>query len=120
VCGNGGVAGHGDLERLRRATGCAFAMVGRAALGNPWIFSGRRVERAEAAAFLLEYAADLADAHGATPRGRAGRLKQLLHHWCVGGICADDADRAGWLRERDPEQLFARLRRLAGPDAPPK
>ena len=112
VCGNGGVEHHGDLERLRRETGCDYAMVGRAALGDPWIFSGRRVGRAEAAAFLLEYAELLERRAGMAARGRAGRIKQLLHHWTAGDLVA--GGREEWLRERDPERLFARLRHARG------
>ncbi len=107
ICGNGGVQEHGDLERMRRATGCALAMVGRAALGDPWIFSGRRVAAWEAADFLLEYAARLMVRGGARPAGAAGRVKQLLGHWTAGGLVG--ADRTSWLRETDPERLFARL-----------
>jgi tRNA-dihydrouridine synthase C len=110
VCGNGGVRVHADLERLRRETGCRYAMVGRAALGDPWIFSGTRVSAGEAARFLLEYAAALGDSGGFGTLGRAGRVKQLLQFWTAGGLLGDD--RAGWLREREPERLLERLRAL--------
>jgi len=113
VCGNGGVATHGDLERLIERTGCRFAMVGRAALGNPWIFSGRAVGRAEAAGFLLDYVVALRARAGATPRGAAGRVKQLLGHWTAGELVG--ADRRSWLMETDPERLFERLRRAQQP-----
>jgi tRNA-dihydrouridine synthase C len=110
VCGNGGVRVHADLERLRRETGCRYAMVGRAALGDPWIFSGTRVSAAEAARFLLEYSAALGDSGGFGKLGRAGRVKQLLQFWTAGGLLG--GDRAGWLRESDPERLLERLREL--------
>ncbi len=38
VVGNGDVLGPADAGRLLQATGCRAAMVGRGALGNPWIF----------------------------------------------------------------------------------
>ena len=114
VCGNGGIAAHADLERLRRETGCAFAMVGRAALGDPWIFAGRQVGRAEAARFLLDYAAALG------PARAAGRVKQLLAHWTAGGLVEGAEGRRGWLREQDPEALLARLAAAAEePEAGP-
>src|SRR5687768_9794516 len=55
VCGNGSVVVHADLERLRNETGARYAMVGRGALADPWVFSGHRATPAEAAGFLLEY-----------------------------------------------------------------
>jgi len=108
VCGNGGIASHADLERMRRETGAAFAMAGRGALSDPWIFSGRRVTRAEAARFLVEYA-DTMQARGQFPvRGAAARLKQLLRYWTAGGLVPDGQSRAAWLRDPDPGR---RLRR---------
>ena len=49
LCGNGGINTHQDLERMRSETGCQYAMVGRAALGNPWILSGHEPDAAERA-----------------------------------------------------------------------
>lgn len=112
VCGNGGVRTHADLERLRRETGCRFAMVGRAALGDPWIFSGRLVRAGDAARFLLDYSAALVERGGFRPRGTAGRVKQLLQFWTAGDLLGER--RLEWLREPDPERLFARLAALAG------
>jgi len=120
VCGNGGVSRAEDLERLRRETGCRYVMVGRAALGNPWIFSGREVGAGEAARFLLEYADELLA--GPRPGRAAGRVKQLLQHWSAGGLLGRGEEvertRLRWLRERDPEALFAEMRRRAEPNAP--
>jgi nifR3 family TIM-barrel protein len=38
VLGNGDVASADDADRLMRQTGCDGVMIGRAAMGNPWIF----------------------------------------------------------------------------------
>lgn len=111
VCGNGGVAVHGDLRRLLERTGCRFAMVGRAALGDPWIFSGHEASGAESARFLLDYAAALRGQRGASPRAVAGRVKQLLAHWTAGDLVG--GDRRSWLTETDPERLLGRLGAVA-------
>jgi tRNA-dihydrouridine synthase len=114
VCGNGGVASHTDLARLRAETGCTYAMVGRAALGDPWIFSGRRVTATDAANFLLRYGSELARRRTNSVRAIAGRIKQLLRHWTAGDLCG--REHAVWLALGD-EELLQRLLAHAGPDA---
>jgi nifR3 family TIM-barrel protein len=113
VCGNGGIAGHADLERMRRETGARFAMVGRGALANPWIFSGRTVSRGEAARFLVDYADTMRDRLQWPAGGIAARLKQLLRHWTAGGLVPDEATRTGFMREPAGDGLLARLRAIA-------
>jgi nifR3 family TIM-barrel protein len=39
IIGNGDVRTHEDIQRMLRDTNCDGVMIGRAALGNPWLFS---------------------------------------------------------------------------------
>jgi len=41
VIGNGDVKCYGDIKRMKDYTGCDGVMIGRAALGNPYIFSDK-------------------------------------------------------------------------------
>ncbi|MEP7356719.1 MAG: tRNA-dihydrouridine synthase, partial [Anaerolineales bacterium] len=41
VLGNGDVRTVADIARIRAHTGCDGVMIGRGAIGNPWIFAGK-------------------------------------------------------------------------------
>jgi tRNA-dihydrouridine synthase B len=45
VIGNGDVQTVSDIRKMQEHTGCDAVMVGRAAIGNPWIFSGLEREQ---------------------------------------------------------------------------
>ncbi|MBI4772173.1 MAG: tRNA-dihydrouridine synthase [Chloroflexi bacterium] len=45
VAGNGDVKTVADIERMKRQTGCDAVMIGRAAVGNPWIFQRKDREQ---------------------------------------------------------------------------
>lgn len=108
ICGNGGISVHADLERMRAATGCKYGMVGRAALGNPWIFSEYQASRSEALQFLLTYADLLATRTGSPARSVSARLKQLIRHWTAGDLFNDET-RLEWLRRPNGEEFMSYL-----------
>ncbi len=51
VIGNGDVKTVADIRRIQEHTGCDAVMIGRAAIANPWIFSG--LEREQVPADML-------------------------------------------------------------------
>jgi tRNA-dihydrouridine synthase B len=51
VIGNGDVKTVADIEKMKRYTGCDAVMIGRAAVGNPWIFAG--LDRAQVSSEML-------------------------------------------------------------------
>lgn len=55
VVGNGDITTHGEaLDRMEQS-GCRAVMIGRGALGNPWIFSGEAPAIAEVVALVKEH-----------------------------------------------------------------
>ncbi|MFH1262899.1 MAG: tRNA dihydrouridine synthase DusB [Pseudomonadota bacterium] len=55
VVGNGDVRTPAEIDKLRNETGCDGVMIARAALGNPWIFSGRNPTSEEMRDTVLEH-----------------------------------------------------------------
>lgn len=45
VIGNGDVRTAADIERIKQHTGCDAVMIGRAAIGNPWIFQRKDIDQ---------------------------------------------------------------------------
>lgn len=57
VTGNGDVRSVDDARAMVAATGCAAVMIGRGALGRPWVFRGRDVPREERATAIRRHIA---------------------------------------------------------------
>jgi nifR3 family TIM-barrel protein len=83
VVGNGDVRCPADAEAMVAATGCAGVMIGRGALGAPWIFSPGEVAR-EARARIIRRHCRLMEEHFA-PRLAAIQIKKHLA-WYTRGL----------------------------------
>jgi tRNA-dihydrouridine synthase B len=83
VIGNGDVRSRADAKAMVAATGCAGVMIGRGALGAPWVFASAAVTREERARFVRRHA-DLIDAHF-PPRVALIQLKKHLA-WYTHGL----------------------------------
>jgi nifR3 family TIM-barrel protein len=67
VIGNGDVRTAADIDRIKTQTGCDAVMIGRAAIGNPWIFQRKdfaEVTFAERAALIRRHLAAMLDFYG--------------------------------------------------------
>jgi len=68
VIGNGDVQSVAGIEEMKRKTGCSAVMIGRGAIGNPWLFQKRErrlVPIDEKIQLILEHFAAMAAFYGA-------------------------------------------------------
>ncbi len=64
IVGNGDIGSHGEALRRLAESGCAAVMVGRGAVGNPWVFSGKAPSFAEVVEQVKEHLAMMVDYYG--------------------------------------------------------
>ena len=82
VAGNGDVKTHDDARALIAETGCAAVMIGRGALGAPWIFAGEPMDRDARGRIIRRHCA-LIEAH-LPPRDALVQLKKHLAWYSAG------------------------------------
>lgn len=113
VIGNGDVQTVADIDRLKAHTGCEAVMIGRAAVGNPWIFA--RQEKAtlslpQVVVAILRHLEEMVAYHGPVVGVLRFRkhLKRYLEDFAL-------PDTAVLLQLSDPLALRQRLTDLALP-----
>jgi tRNA-dihydrouridine synthase B len=106
VVGNGDVRSRADAEAMAGATGCAAVMIGRGALGAPWIFRPGSPGREERAGIIRRHCA-LIEAH--LPARLA--LVQLKKHlaWYAAALPAGARLRAALHGAADAAAVQARF-----------
>lgn len=127
VIGNGDVKNRDDAERMLRETACDAVMIGRAALGNPWLFrevqGGPAPTLAERRALILEHF-DTHLQHGGGGTGAVRNFRRMLA-WYVHGLRGASAFRASVLLMDEPavvrgalDDFFTRAVASPGQGAP--
>jgi nifR3 family TIM-barrel protein len=102
VTGNGDVEGRDDARGMVEATGCAAVMIGRAALGAPWVFCDTAPDRDERARIIRRHIGLILE-H--LPARTA--LIQLKKHlaWYSSGLPGSALTRPEIFRAADPEAV---------------
>lgn len=80
VIANGDIKSFEDIKKCLEITGADGVMIGRAALGNPWIFSGRKPEVEEIKQVVLKHAR-LHLEHCSEESGLTTFRKHLLYYF---------------------------------------
>jgi len=106
VLGNGDVRTVADIEAIQATTGCDGVLIGRAAIGNPWIFERRDlcdVPYEERLAMIRRHLAAMVDCYGQ----RHGLLRFRKHVVkYVRGLDGGPALRSKLVASETPEDLL--------------
>ena len=102
IIGNGDVRAPGDAARMLAETGCDSVMIGRAAMGNPWIFGPFPTPEARRA-LILRHGEEMFLRHG--EHGIREMRKHLA--WYSRGIQGAAAFRSELPKVADPDSFRA-------------
>lgn len=102
IIGNGDVRAPGDAARMLAETGCDSVMIGRAAMGNPWIFGPFPTHEAQRA-LILRHGEEMFLLHG------EHGIKEMRKHlaWYSRGIPGAAAFRSELPKISDPDSFRA-------------
>jgi len=113
VVGNGDVRKVVDIKRMQDYTGCDAVMIGRGALSNPWIFSGRDREQVppqEVRQFMREHLKRNIEFYGEDDGQRLFR-KYVAQYLMMKRLTRDE--RRNILSKKPPEEFLAVLDEVA-------
>lgn len=112
VIGNGDVRSVADIARLLRMSNCDGIMIGRAAIGNPWIFARREkssLTLAERASVIQHHLRDMLTFYGASNGVRLFR-KHLTQY--ILDLNLKKEIRQGLMVASTPIELWAQLSKI--------
>jgi nifR3 family TIM-barrel protein len=107
VIGNGDVRTVADIERIKQHTGCDAVMIGRAAMGNPWIFQRKDIHEvtlAEKAALIHRHLDLMLEFYG-QERGLILFRKHIVKY--IRGMAHSSKVRAKLVTCTRPEEFIA-------------
>jgi nifR3 family TIM-barrel protein len=106
VTGNGDVRSADDARAMAAATGCAAVMIGRGALGAPWVFAGSAVAREQRRRIIRRHAELIT---GLLPERLA--LVQLKKHlaWYSAGLPESARMRPALFQASAPSEVLDRF-----------
>jgi tRNA-dihydrouridine synthase B len=113
VIGNGDVRTVADIKRMQAYTGCDAVMIGRGAMANPWIFSGRdrgEVPPEEVRAFMREHLKRNIEFYGEDDGQRLFR-KYVAQYLMMKNLAREE--RRNILSKKPPEEFLAVLDEVA-------
>jgi len=113
VVGNGDVRTVADVKRMQAYTGCEAVMIGREAMANPWIFSGRDREQVpleEVRAFMREHLKRNIEFYGEEDGQRLFR-KYVAQYLMMKRLSREE--RRDILSKKPPEEFLAVLDEVA-------
>ncbi|MCC6830057.1 MAG: tRNA-dihydrouridine synthase [Thermoleophilia bacterium] len=118
VMASGDITTPGAAREVLERTGCAAVMIGRAALGDPWVFgamaTGRPSLRPGLPGVVEEIAAFAADARAVLGDRRAVHFMRKFYPWYLAGEDVPQREVAALLVIEDLDEALGRLRHLAG------
>lgn len=116
VIASGDIGSISDAVRVIDQAGCAGVMIGRAALGDPWIYrelAGEGRPRPSVAEVVAEIESFAADVRVALGDERAALYMRRFYAWYLAGYEVEASERDALMVDHPLDSALERLRRIA-------